>query len=136
MKLDEDRMRLGEVTERWVNILCLSEANPHLRAFLRNRHKSSTVKIVDDCAIGTSDSGDKVPGTDGEVDLYMAGPNCQPFSKMGKNEGHADERSETLCDAICFIVKRKPNTFILELVPNIKCKTHKAFLNNIIKKLR
>ena len=79
----------------------LSESNPHLRAFLRNRHKNSTVKIVDDCAIGTSDSGDKVVGTDGLLDLYMAGPNCQPFKKMGnKNKGHADERSETLRDAV------------------------------------
>ena len=105
-----------------------------MRALLRSKHENATVKIVDDCAIGTSDSGDQVLGTDGEVYFYMAGPNCQPFSKMGKNKGRADERSETLRDAICFIIKRKPKTSILEQMPNIKCKTHKGFLNNIFKK--
>ena len=64
----------------------LSESNPQLRAFLQNKHKNSTVKIVDDCAVGTADAGDKVPGTDGLLDLYMAGPNCQPFSNMGNKQ--------------------------------------------------
>ena len=64
------------------------------------------------------------------------GQHCQPFSEMGKNKGRPDERSETLRDVGCFIVERKPKTFILEQVPNIKCKTHKSILNNIIKKLR
>ena len=64
----------------------LSEPDPQLRAFIQNKHKNSTVKMVDDCAVGTADAEDRVLGTDGLLDLYMAGPKCQPFSRMGKTQ--------------------------------------------------
>ena len=100
----------------------ISESNPRLRAFLQSKYKGSKPKtvIADDCAIGTEDGGDRHLGTDGELDLYMSGSQCQPFSKMGKNGGRADERADTMREAVSFITKRKPKSFICEQVPNIK----------------
>ena len=118
----------------------VSESNPRLRAFLHSKYKhrglSSKTVIADDCATGSDDGGDRHLGTDGEVDLYMTGSQCQPFSKMGKNGGRADERSDTMRDAMSSIMKRKPKTFVLEQVPNIKSKPHKKFWANIINHLR
>jgi DNA-cytosine methyltransferase len=118
----------------------VSESNPRLRAFLHSKYKhrglSSKTVIANDCAMGSDDGGDKHLGTDGEVDLYLTGSQCQPFSKMGKNGGRADERSDTMRDAVSFIMKRKPKTFILEQVPNIKSKPHNNFWEKIINQLK
>jgi DNA-cytosine methyltransferase len=122
----------------------VSESNPQLRAFLHSKYKkhagreSSGTKtvIAEDCATGSADGGDKHLGTDGELDLYVSGSQCQPFSKMGKNGGRADERSDTMRDTVSFIMKRKPKTFIMEQVPNIKSKPHKNFWAKIIDKLK
>ena len=64
-------------------------------------------------------------GLDGKVTIYIAGCECQPFSKMGKNAGKEDDRSKTTKAAVQFIVRRKPEVFILEQVANIKSKVHK-----------
>ena len=72
-----------------------SESNSRLGTFLHskyNKHrgngrdKSYRTKtvIAEDCATGSNDGGDKYLGTDGQLDLYMTGSQCQPFSKMGK----------------------------------------------------
>ena len=131
----------------------VSESNPRLKAFLHSKHKhagktsctahtkrtaktSCKTVIAEDCATGSADGGDKYLGLDGEVDLYVSGSQCQPFSKMGKNGGRADERSDTMRDTVSFIMKRKPKTFIMEQVPNIKSKPHKKFWAKIIDKLK
>ena len=113
-----------------------------MRTFLHSKYKkhrgngrdksySTKTVIAEDCATGSHDGGDKYLGTDGQLDLYMTGSQCQPFSKMGKNGGRADERSDTMRDTVSFIMKRKPTTFIMEQVPNIKSKPHNKFWANI-----
>jgi site-specific DNA-cytosine methylase len=55
---------------------------------------------------------------------------------MGKNGGRGDDRSDTMRDTVSFIMKRKPKTFIMEQVPNIKSKPHSKFWEKILDKLR
>ena len=124
-----------------------SESNARLRTFLQSKYKrhrgngrdksnSTKTVIAEDCATGSHEGGDNYLGTDGQLDLYMTGSQCQPFSKMGKNGGRADERSDTMRDTVSFIMKRKPKTFIMEQVPNIKSKPHNKFWAKILDKLR
>ena len=129
-----------------------SESNARLRTFLKSKYKrlrgngqnksslsytsGSKTVIADDCGVGCHDGGDSHLGTDGELDVYMSGSQCQPFSKMGKNGGRGDDRSDTMRDTVSFIMKRKPKTFIMEQVPNIKSKPHSKFWEKILDKLR
>ena len=129
-----------------------SESNARLRTFLKSKYKrhkgngrdksslsytsGSKTVIADDCGVGCHDGGDDYLGTDGELDVYMSGSQCQPFSKMGKNGGRGDDRSDTMRDTVSFIMKRKPKTFIMEQVPNIKSKPHSKFWEKILDKLR
>jgi site-specific DNA-cytosine methylase len=129
-----------------------SESNARLRKFLQSKYKrhrgngrdksrlgytsGTKTVIAEDCATGSHEGGDNYLGTDGQLDLYMTGSQCQPFSKMGKNGGRADERSDTMRDTVSFIMKRKPTTFIMEQVPNIKSKPHNKFWAKILDKLR
>jgi DNA-cytosine methyltransferase len=141
-------IRRGKYTCRLrLKLKYTSESNHQLRQFLHSKYKkhrgngrdksySTKTVIAEDCATGSHDGGDKYLGTDGQVDLYMTGSQCQPFSKMGKNGGRADERSDTMRDTVSFIMKRKPKTFIMEQVPNIKSKPHNKFWAKILDKLR
>ena len=77
-----------------------SESNARLRKFLQSKYKrhrgngrdksrlgytsGTKTVIAEDCATGSHEGGDNYLGTDGELDLYMTGSQCQPFSKMGK----------------------------------------------------
>ena len=68
----------------------------------------------------------------GDIDVYIAGGSCQPFSKQGKNGGRKDMRSKTTRDSVDFIKKRRPKCFIIEQVKNITSKTHKKWLQHRI----
>ena len=129
-----------------------SESNQRLRKFLQEKYKrhrgnnrdktrlcyipGHKTVIADDCVVGCHDGGNKSLGKNGKVDLYMTGSQCQPFSKMGKNKGRGDERSDTMRSTVSFIMKRKPKTFIMEQVPNITSKQHSKFWAKILDKLR
>ena len=108
-----------------IEALYASEKDDALRNFLKARWANNNHKNVDSAEAGSSDKGNKLFGTDGQVTLYVGGTECQPFSNMGRNAGKKDERSETMRDAIAFVSKRKPKVFILEQVKNITSKTHK-----------
>ena len=71
----------------------MSENHPPLRGFLR--HKWPLTKIVGDSNLGSDSRGDTLLGKDGDIDVYIAGGSCQPFSKQGKNSGRKDMRSNT-----------------------------------------
>ena len=96
-----------------------------MRSFLESKYSSA--KIVEDAEMGLSDKGNTLLGTEGQLDLYIAGGCCQPFSTMGLNNGKGDSRSDTTRTSVSFIVKRRPKVFILEQVKNIMSKTHKQF---------
>lgn len=55
-----------------------------------------------------------------DVDIYICGFPCQPFSTIGKKEGSKDERSNIMIECINTIKAKTPKVFILENVKNFK----------------
>ncbi len=53
-----------------------------------------------------------------DVDIYVCGFPCQPFSLMGLKNGSMDSRSNIMFECIKVISKKLPNIFILENVKN------------------
>ena len=116
----------------------MSENDKALRQFLQ--HKWALTKIVQDSSLGSDARGDTLLGKDGDIDVYIAGNSCQPFSQQGKNGGRKDMRSNTTRDSVDFIKHRRPKCFIMEQVKNITSKKHSKWLEQrvlrIIKNLK
>ena len=55
-----------------------------------------------------------------DIDMYICGFPCQPFSLMGNKMGTADSRSNIMYQCIKVIQKKLPKIFILENVKNFK----------------
>jgi len=51
-----------------------------------------------------------------DIDLYVAGFPCQPFSMAGKREGFEDERGNVFWSCLEVIERKRPRYFILENV--------------------
>ena len=54
------------------------------------------------------------------IDIYVCGFPCQPFSLMGNKMGTEDSRSNIMYQCIKVIKKKLPKVFILENVKNFK----------------
>lgn len=52
-----------------------------------------------------------------QVDLYVAGPPCQPFSTAGKHKGWSDFRAKIMRKSGEYIHLKQPRAFVLENVP-------------------
>lgn len=55
-----------------------------------------------------------------DVDMYVCGFPCQPFSLMGRKKGTTDPRSNIMLHCIDVIKQKTPKVFILENVKNFK----------------
>jgi DNA (cytosine-5)-methyltransferase 1 len=55
-----------------------------------------------------------------DIDLYVCGFPCQPFSQAGGRKGLGDKRGNVFWSCIDVIMSRQPKYFILENVKNIK----------------
>ena len=55
-----------------------------------------------------------------DVDIYVCGFPCQPFSLMGHKQGTNDDRGNIMLECIKVIQKKRPKVFILENVKNFK----------------
>jgi DNA (cytosine-5)-methyltransferase 1 len=55
-----------------------------------------------------------------DIDLYVCGFPCQPFSLIGKKKGTLDSRSNIMKHCIKVIKAKSPKIFILENVKNFK----------------
>ena len=55
-----------------------------------------------------------------DIDMYICGFPCQPFSLMGNKMGTEDSRSNIMYQCIKVIQKKLPKIFILENVKNFK----------------
>lgn len=53
------------------------------------------------------------------IDLYICGFPCQPFSIAGQRKGFKDRRSQVFFSCIDLIIEKKPKYFILENVKGI-----------------
>ena len=62
------------------------------------------------------------PETD--VDLVVAGPPCQPWSKAGKGGGLEDARGPLLLEFRRHLKKLNPKVFVLEMVKGLLSETH------------
>ena len=129
------KVRRPKIQPLKVKPVYFSEAEEPLRKFLKSRYAKA--KIVEDAETGLSDKGNTLLGLDGQLDIYISGGCCQPFSKMGLNNGQGDSRSDTTKTSVSFIAKRRPKLFILENVKNMLSKTHKQFFKEtIVNRLR
>jgi DNA (cytosine-5)-methyltransferase 1 len=54
-----------------------------------------------------------------DIDLYVCGFPCQPFSQAGKREGFKDKRGNVFFSCLEVIKKKKPKYFILENVKGL-----------------
>ena len=70
-----------------------------------------------------------------DVDLYTAGPPCQPFSVAGLNDGCTDARGIVFVRVLQVIDKKRPATFLIENVVGLKTR-HSAFYTFVIKFLQ
>ena len=111
-------------------LLFSSEIQPHLRKFIRrNFGKDGTVyKDV------SKRSVEKMP----HVDLYVAGPPCQPWSTAGKMMGLNDMhgRGILLYECLKYINQHKPKVVVLENVANLASEKFKDEFNNLCNILR
>jgi DNA (cytosine-5)-methyltransferase 1 len=55
-----------------------------------------------------------------QIDLYIAGFPCTPFSKLGNLKGFDHKQGNVFFHIYDFILKASPNVFILENVKNLK----------------
>ena len=71
-----------------------------------------------------------------DIDLYICGFPCQPFSLMGNKMGTQDSRSNIMYQCIKVIKKKLPKIFILENVKNLKFIQNGTPFNYLINQLK
>ena len=71
-----------------------------------------------------------------QVDLYVAGFPCQPFSTMGKQEGFDDARGTVFFGILDYITQKLPKVFVLENVKGLVTMQKGKLLYQIMKLLR
>ena len=71
-----------------------------------------------------------------DIDMYVCGFPCQPFSLMGNKMGTEDSRSNIMYQCIKVIQKKLPKIFILENVKNFKFIENGTPFNYLITQLK
>ena len=69
------------------------------------------------------------------VQLYVAGPSCQPFSKAGTRHGEADPRGQHMQRCVDYVAAKKPVAFVIENVPIIAAE-FTAYFDTLVVQLR
>ena len=107
-----------------------AEIQPHLRKFIR-RNFTNHGKIYKDVA---KRSVEKMP----YVDVYVAGPPCQPWSAAGKLMGLHDMKGRgiLLYECLKYINLHKPKVVVLENVANLTSGRFKEEFGNLCNILR
>ena len=84
-----------------------------------------------------SDCGQRSPEATPYVDLYVAGPPCQPWSSMGRNMGLDDmkDRGMVFYHVLSYIRSKHPRAFIIENVRGL-LDQHKRMFAIILQILR
>ena len=70
-----------------------------------------------------------------DIDLYVCGFPCQPFSMAGNRKGFDDERGNVFFSCLEVIKTKKPNFFILENVKAIQHHDNKKTFKRILDEL-
>ena len=71
-----------------------------------------------------------------EVDVYVAGFPCQPFSTMGRRAGMNDQQGTVFFSILDYIAQKLPKVVILESVKALVTLENGKILNNIMRLLR
>lgn len=71
----------------------------------------------------------------GEVGLLSGGPPCQPWSRAGHGRGVEDDR-DLLSEVPRIVEEVAPEVFIIENVPGLASEQNKAYLREIVERLR
>ena len=71
-----------------------------------------------------------------DIDMYICGFPCQPFSLMGNKMGTEDSRSNIMYQCIKVVKKKLPKVFILENVKNFKFIQKGQPFNYLLKQLK
>lgn len=87
-----------------------SDIDPHVQRVLREIYKPEVVY---------EDLMDRDHAAAPEVDLYIAGFPCQPFSYAGRSEGFSDIRGTVFFGCADYIRHRRPEVFVLENVKGL-----------------
>lgn len=66
-----------------------------------------------------------------DVDLFVSGAPCPPFSSAGKRKGLSDERGSLILVSVKYAVQRRPPIFVLENVRGLASKKHVEILKKI-----
>jgi len=70
-----------------------------------------------------------------DIDLYIAGFPCQPFSHAGSRKGFKDKRSNVFYACLEVIKEKQPNYFILENVKGLTTHDNKRTLATVLNEL-
>ena len=71
----------------------------------------------------------------GSLDVYTAGPPCQPYSMAGNNEGEADSRC-MLSRVVSYIREKQPKLSVIKNVKNLLSKRHKVTWDKVLGELQ
>jgi len=70
-----------------------------------------------------------------DIDVYVSGFPCQPYSRANKFKSEVDPRINLFEDCLKVILKKKPKCFILENVKTLKTLNKVYYFNQIVDRL-
>tara|TARA_Y100000996_G_scaffold213101_1_gene167401 strand:+ start:3556 stop:4494 length:939 start_codon:yes stop_codon:yes gene_type:complete len=70
-----------------------------------------------------------------DIDVYVSGFPCQPYSRANKFKSEVDPRLNLFEDCLKVILEKKPKCFILENVKTLKTLNNGYYFNQIINRL-
>ena len=109
-----------------VRYLFATEKKKTARAFLRSNHRP--LHLYSDVVARPSHMYQN-------LDLYSAGPPCEPFSSNGQRQGLRDHRALLFESSLAFIIAARPKAFLLENSHNLPQVSRGRFLFSILHRL-
>ncbi|CAK0901360.1 unnamed protein product [Prorocentrum cordatum] len=105
-----------------------SEIDQQTRAVMQANH--GIKKVYHSCK-----TADRTVSQVPKVDVYAAGPPCQPFAMGGNQSGEGDSRGQIILDCAVYITTQKPACFVIEEAPTLMGK-HRKTLNKFVDRIR
>lgn len=99
-----------------------SEVDPSCLATLRHPSHAPGPSLLYGDPAGPRPDGDvlrRAPSDAPEVDLYVCGFPCQPFSRVGSRQGLRDARGTVFEACVAYVRERRPRVFVLENVRHL-----------------
>ena len=109
----------------------ISEIDPSKLSMSRTMHArfGCSPRVMGDIA-------NRDPEMTPQVDLYVTGPPCPPYSSAGKKKALKDDRGVVLIHSLKYVVLRRPRILMLENVKGLTHAKNRHILDKIVKILR